>query len=235
MSPIRSGNTLAARIGVEVGQQLFEARQRRGLALDDISRATKIPVSVLSALERNDASHLPQPFFTRAFVRAYAKEVGVNADELFDCEDLSDTAKSAPDILSANAAVAEPASPLSFFFVALAAAGSIYYGYSLQLTSSVASQTAPAQMVLPSEPVAQSARGDIMLTARTVITDVPVAPSPLVVKAEVSAPVAATDDAATVEGDAQPIFVEAESSPVVSDAIAPQPEPVPAAGPVEQF
>ena len=67
---------------MRVGQQLSEARERQNLTLADISRTTKIPVHLLDAIERNDIDHLPQEFFTRAFVRAYAKEVGVDADAL---------------------------------------------------------------------------------------------------------------------------------------------------------
>lgn len=220
---------------MEVGQQLSEARQRRGLALDDISRTTKIPVSVLAALERNDVLRLPQPFFTRAFVRTYAKEVGVNADDLLHCEELCETAPAASDIMRANAAVAESASPRTLFFVALAAACSIYYGYSLQLGSSVASQTVPAQMVLPIEPVPQSARGDITLPANPVTTDAPVAPSPRIVKAAASMPVATADEQRPAEDDALAVSAAVESSPAVSDAIVPEPDAIPSPAPVEQF
>jgi cytoskeletal protein RodZ len=69
---------------VDVGKQLLQARQRRNLALVDISRNTKIPLHTLEAIERNDIEHLPPSFFTRAFVRTYAKEVGVNPDEILD-------------------------------------------------------------------------------------------------------------------------------------------------------
>jgi cytoskeletal protein RodZ len=44
---------------VEVGPQLVEARQRRGLTLNDISKSTKIPLSLLRAIECDDAARLP--------------------------------------------------------------------------------------------------------------------------------------------------------------------------------
>ena len=59
---------------------LREARERRGLSLEQIGTTTKISVSALDALERYDASSLPGGIFTRAFVRAYAVEVGVEPE-----------------------------------------------------------------------------------------------------------------------------------------------------------
>lgn len=59
---------------------LREARERRGLSLEDIAKTTKISVSALDALERYDASSLPGGIFTRAFVRSFAVEVGLDPE-----------------------------------------------------------------------------------------------------------------------------------------------------------
>src|SRR5471030_370658 len=63
------------------GSKLREARDRRGVTLREIANATKISVGVLEALERNDISRLPGGIFGRAFVRAYAVEVGLDPEE----------------------------------------------------------------------------------------------------------------------------------------------------------
>ena len=63
------------------GIKLREARERRGVSLRQIANATKISVSVLEALERNDISRLPGGIFGRAFVRSYAVEVGLDPEE----------------------------------------------------------------------------------------------------------------------------------------------------------
>src|SRR3954464_5277790 len=63
------------------GAKLREARERRGVSLRQIANATKISISALEALERNDASRLPGGIFSRAFVRSYASEVGLDPDE----------------------------------------------------------------------------------------------------------------------------------------------------------
>jgi cytoskeletal protein RodZ len=65
----------------DFGGKLREARERRGLSLRQIASATKISVVTLEALERNDIARLPGGIFGRAFVRAYAIEVGLNPEE----------------------------------------------------------------------------------------------------------------------------------------------------------
>jgi cytoskeleton protein RodZ len=64
----------------DFGGKLRQARERRGVSLRQISAATKISVGVLEALERNDVSKLPGGIFSRAFVRSYASEVGLDPD-----------------------------------------------------------------------------------------------------------------------------------------------------------
>src|SRR5205085_11207009 len=66
----------------DVGRTLREARERRGVSLRQIANATKISMSALEALERNDISRLPGGIFTRAFVRSYAVEVGLDPEQL---------------------------------------------------------------------------------------------------------------------------------------------------------
>src|SRR5258706_11203687 len=62
------------------GSKLREARERRGISLREIANTTKISVSALEALERNDISRLPGGIFSRAFVRSYASEVGLDPE-----------------------------------------------------------------------------------------------------------------------------------------------------------
>jgi cytoskeletal protein RodZ len=65
----------------DFGGKLRQARERRGISLRQIAASTKISVGVLEALERNDVSKLPGGIFSRAFVRSYASEVGLDPDE----------------------------------------------------------------------------------------------------------------------------------------------------------
>jgi cytoskeletal protein RodZ len=62
------------------GVRLREARERRGIPLRQIATETKISMRALEALERNDISQLPGGIFSRAFVRTYAAQVGLDPD-----------------------------------------------------------------------------------------------------------------------------------------------------------
>jgi cytoskeletal protein RodZ len=72
-----SGSPLPVDV-VDVGAALREARQRLGFSLDDLERRTKIRPRVLRAIETNHRDQLPEPVFARGFVRAYAREVGLD-------------------------------------------------------------------------------------------------------------------------------------------------------------
>ena len=63
-----------------VGARLRAAREKRGVSLRQIANSTRISVMSLEALERSDLSRLPGGIFTRAFIRAYAQEVGLDPD-----------------------------------------------------------------------------------------------------------------------------------------------------------
>jgi cytoskeletal protein RodZ len=65
----------------DFGGQLRQARERRGVSLRQIAASTKISAAALEALERNDISKLPGGIFSRAFVRSYAVEVGLDPDQ----------------------------------------------------------------------------------------------------------------------------------------------------------
>jgi transcriptional regulator with XRE-family HTH domain len=65
----------------EFGASLRRERERRGISLDEIAEQTKVSASVLSGLERGDLSRWPAGIFRRAFVRSYAKAVGLDVEE----------------------------------------------------------------------------------------------------------------------------------------------------------
>jgi cytoskeleton protein RodZ len=78
---------------MDVGSQLRHAREERGLSLDQLADRTKISLRNLRAIERNGFDQLPGGLFTRGFLRAYAREVGLAPEEIVrqyvaDCEPL---------------------------------------------------------------------------------------------------------------------------------------------------
>lgn len=66
------------------GPRLRSERERRGISLDTIAAATKVSAELWDGLERNDFSRWPSGIFARAFVRDYARAVGLDADEVVD-------------------------------------------------------------------------------------------------------------------------------------------------------
>ena len=66
--------------GGDFGGRMKRLREERGVALRTIADITKISVLTLEALERNDIRRLPGGIFSRAVVRAYAHEVGVDPE-----------------------------------------------------------------------------------------------------------------------------------------------------------
>jgi cytoskeletal protein RodZ len=65
----------------DFGGKMKRSREERGVSLRQIAEATKISVGSLEALERNDISRLPGGIFSRAFVRSYATEIGVDPEQ----------------------------------------------------------------------------------------------------------------------------------------------------------
>jgi cytoskeleton protein RodZ len=64
-----------------LGEELRHKREQRGITLAEIAEATRIGTRFLKAIETNNFSTLPGGLFTRSFIRAYAKHVGMNEDE----------------------------------------------------------------------------------------------------------------------------------------------------------
>ena len=65
----------------DFGMKMKRLREERGVSLRQIADVTRISVSVLEALERNDISRLPGGIYGRAFVRSYAIEVGLDPEQ----------------------------------------------------------------------------------------------------------------------------------------------------------
>ncbi|MDR0270009.1 RodZ domain-containing protein [Paenibacillus sp.] len=68
----------------ELGQQLKEARLKKGMSLDDVQEMTKIRKRYLEAIEAGDYKVLPGNFYVRAFIKTYAETVGLDPDLLLE-------------------------------------------------------------------------------------------------------------------------------------------------------
>jgi cytoskeleton protein RodZ len=67
---------------MDVGATLRHAREERGIALAQVAGSTKISLPNLRAIESNAFDRLPGGLFTRGFLRAYAREVGLGPEEI---------------------------------------------------------------------------------------------------------------------------------------------------------
>lgn len=65
-----------------IGDKLKEAREVKGLSIEDVERITKIQSRYLIAIEKNEFDKLPGDFYVRAFIRQYAQVVGLDGKEL---------------------------------------------------------------------------------------------------------------------------------------------------------
>jgi transcriptional regulator with XRE-family HTH domain len=66
------------------GPRLRRERERRGISLETIATLTNVSIELWQGFERNDFSRWPKGVFARAFVRDYAKAVGLDANEVVD-------------------------------------------------------------------------------------------------------------------------------------------------------
>ncbi|EOP85854.1 hypothetical protein IGM_04228 [Bacillus cereus HuB4-4] len=66
----------------ELGQKLKEAREAKGLSIDQLHEITKIQKRHLVTIEEGNYDVLPGAFYARAFIKQYADAVGLNGEEL---------------------------------------------------------------------------------------------------------------------------------------------------------
>ncbi len=63
------------------GERLKLEREKRGITLEEISLATKIGTRMLRALEEERFHQLPGGIFNKGFVRAYARQLGIDEEQ----------------------------------------------------------------------------------------------------------------------------------------------------------
>src|SRR5262249_17178718 len=67
---------------MDIGGELRAARRSRKRSIDQIARATKITPALPRGIGPTDLEHVPGGLFTRGFLRAYAREVGLDPEAL---------------------------------------------------------------------------------------------------------------------------------------------------------
>lgn len=68
--------------GGQIGPILEKRRLEKGLSLKEVEQATKIRTRYLEGLEREDPTVLPDPVYTRGFLKTYANFLGLDGERL---------------------------------------------------------------------------------------------------------------------------------------------------------
>jgi cytoskeletal protein RodZ len=66
---------------VQFGRYLQVQRELRGLPLDEVARQTKIPPTLVAALETGQSERFPERIFVLNYIRSYASAVGLSPDD----------------------------------------------------------------------------------------------------------------------------------------------------------
>lgn len=77
-------NPTATAIEVGVGHALRKVRRQKKVALEDISKALKIRVRYLEAIENESLGDLPSHVYGVAFVRSYARFLGLDEEKILN-------------------------------------------------------------------------------------------------------------------------------------------------------
>ncbi len=65
-----------------VGQYLRQQREAKAMSIEEVARATRVPMSSVERLESDQFDELPGEVFVRGFMRSYARAVGIDADDV---------------------------------------------------------------------------------------------------------------------------------------------------------
>jgi cytoskeletal protein RodZ len=86
-----------------IGARLAELRESRGLTSAALAARTRIAPTILRAIERDDFQQVPSGIFARGYLRAYARELGLDPEEVI----AAFVAEQAPNVTTS------PAPPLN--------------------------------------------------------------------------------------------------------------------------
>jgi transcriptional regulator with XRE-family HTH domain len=67
-----------------LGQDLKRERELRGISLQEIADSTRISLRFLQAVEEDRLDIIPGPFFVRAILRSYARNVGLDENQVLN-------------------------------------------------------------------------------------------------------------------------------------------------------
>jgi len=148
------------------GKRLRAGREAAGLSLEQAGAQLRLAPDVIEALERDDYGRLPPPIFVRGYVRSYASELGLPADELVDAyidavggdhaPSLSRTGGMQTQVRSGDARMRWATYLISAVLIALVALWLYNHEFHAPTEAPPTTPSAPAPQPEPAVPTAQS-------------------------------------------------------------------------------
>lgn len=116
------------------GESLKKSRQEKGLTPKDVAEATRIPAHIIEDLESGNESRMPAPVYVKGFIRAYARELGLDEEQLLQEYGDSRVLEGEPLELAVSIGTEKPSSHLAVLvlalvFAVLLLAGGYYFFY----------------------------------------------------------------------------------------------------------
>ena len=82
---------------LDFGRYLVQQRELRGLSREEVSKQTRIPIGLITALETGQVERLPGRVFVLNYIRAYAGVIGLEPEEaVLRFEEMDKTLNSIP-------------------------------------------------------------------------------------------------------------------------------------------
>jgi len=76
-----------------LGEFLRGERQAKGISLQQVAADTRVSMKMLQAIEEGDTEQLPAPVLVKGFLRAYARSIGLNPEDvIIEYQDLVEDA-----------------------------------------------------------------------------------------------------------------------------------------------
>ena len=70
--------------GIGPGERLQAARIKKGLSVEDVANRMHLSTSILEAIEDNNFDEVTAPIFVKGYLRAYARIVALDEDEMIE-------------------------------------------------------------------------------------------------------------------------------------------------------
>jgi cytoskeleton protein RodZ len=140
----------------KLGPYLRQVRETKGVALEDISRATRVGRGHLEALESEQHAELPAPVFVKGFIRAYCEFLEIPPDEALALyrEGLGEVPAPARSVSPGRSRPSRLGGPIAVSLLLLLVLGGALLAVQLGLRSSpkASAPSSPRVLVEPAPP-----------------------------------------------------------------------------------